>query len=88
MSFFMVSAGDLQIASAVLSSPEPLVLGSEGGAAGTPLAGAWSEFVERADAALRDTHAAVDGLSRSLSVAARAYEWADQSSAAPFEGAG
>lgn len=84
MSFFEVTAGSLQDASALLSSPETAVLGCGGAAAGTPAAGAWSGFVDTADAVLRASHAAEADLSSALSIAARAYVWADSSSAGSF----
>jgi len=56
-------------------------LGYGGAAAQTPAAGAWSDFVNSADRALRDTVETVEGLSKALSTAARAYEIADEASA-------
>ena len=50
-------------------------------AAQTPAAGAWSEFVDRAEQMLRSSAQAVDDMSNALSTAARAYQVADQASA-------
>ena len=53
--------------------------GYGGAAAQTPAAGAWSDFVDAAGRALGDTRADGRGqLSKALSMAARAYEVADQ----------
>jgi hypothetical protein len=52
-----------------------------GAAAQTPAAGAWSDFVDAAGRALRDTVQTVEGMSKALSMAARAYEIADEASA-------
>jgi hypothetical protein len=86
MAGFAVSAGNLLEASALLSAPEVEMLGCGGAAAGTPVAGVWSEFVDAADRISRDSYSGVTGLSRGLGLAARAYEVADQSARASFAG--
>lgn len=86
MSGFVVSAGSLFEASALLSAPEVGVLGCGGAAAGTPVAGAWSELVSAADRISRESYTGVEGLSRGVWLAGRAYEVADQSSARSFPG--
>ena len=60
-------------------------LGYGGAAAQTPAAGAWSDFVDSADRALRDTVQTVEDMSRALATAARAYQIADQASARGLE---
>jgi hypothetical protein len=53
-----------------------------GAAAQTPVAGAWADFVGRADRALVDADDVSDDLARALSGAARAYELSDEATAA------
>lgn len=86
MAFFQVTVENLQGASAMLSSDmfggAPM---SAGAAAGTPVAGAWSQFTDHAEQALRASRETVGGLSRTLSLAGRAYEIADQSAACTLQ---
>lgn len=86
MAGFSVSAESLFGASALLSAPEIGVLGCGGAAAGTPVAGAWSELVSAADRVSRASCAGVEGLSRGVWLAGRAYQVSDQSSAQGFAG--
>jgi hypothetical protein len=86
MSGFTVSAGSLFEASALLSAPEVEVMGCGGAAAGTPVAGAWSELVSAADRVSRESYTGVEGLSRGIWLAGRAYEVSDQTSAQGFAG--
>ena len=80
MSRFSVVASDLTEASALLSGQEFAVFGTGGeGAAGTPVAGVWAGFVDNTDGVSRGSAHAVDGLSRALGLAGRAYELADDS---------
>lgn len=64
-----------------------VTLSGQGGAAsGTPMAGAWSEFVGAADGIGSGLDSAAEDLSRALAVAAHAYWLADQSVAGSFGG--
>lgn len=56
-----------------------------GAAAQTPAAAAWSDFVETADRVLRDSVQSVEDMSKALSMAARAYQVADQASSRGLE---
>jgi ApbE superfamily uncharacterized protein (UPF0280 family) len=82
MSEFRVTPESLMLGSSMM-----ITSGTGGGgesfsygaaAAQTPAAGAWSDFVDAASRALGDTVQTVEGLSKALSTAARAYEIADQ----------
>jgi hypothetical protein len=85
MSEFRVTPESLMLGSTMISTSGAgggdESLGYGGAAAQTPAAGAWSDFVDTADRALRDTVQTVDGMSKALSLAARAYWIADEASA-------
>jgi hypothetical protein len=85
MSEFRVTPDSLMLGSSMISTSGAgsggASLGDSGAAAQTPAAGAWSDFVDTADRALRDTVQTVDDMSKALSMAARAYWIADQASA-------
>jgi ApbE superfamily uncharacterized protein (UPF0280 family) len=82
MSQFRVTPESLMLGSSLISTSgaggggESFSYG--GAAAQTPAAGAWSDFVDAAGRALGDTVQTVEGMSKALSMAARAYEVADQ----------
>lgn len=84
MSEFRVTPESLMLGSSLMSTS-----GAGGGgenfsygaaAAQTPAAGAWSDFVDAAGRALSDSVQSVEGMSKALSTAARAYEIADEAS--------
>jgi hypothetical protein len=89
VSEFAVTPETLVSAAAVLGPGGASVrIASAGAAAGTPVAGAWSLLVERADQALVGATEARGDLARALSVAGTAYRIADQSSAAGLHTSG
>ncbi len=88
MSEFSVTPETLVSAAALLAPDGSVRIGSAGAAAGTPVAGAWSLLVERADQALLGASEVRGDLSRALSVAGTAYRIADQSSAAGLRTSG
>ena len=80
LGYFEVTTENLQVASDLLwPGTGPGALASGGAAAGTPVAGAWSEFVNDADRAIQNSHQTISGLSRALSLAAQMYAIAEQS---------
>lgn len=87
MSSFSVSAAQLQDASRSVSGVDCRVtLSGQGGAAsGTPAAGAWSQFADAADGVGAKLDVAAEDLARALSLAARAYQLADESAASSLE---
>lgn len=86
MATFQVTVENLQMGSALLSPAMGLDTSLSGGAAtGTPVAGAWSTFVEDAERVRQTSRQALGDLSRSLSLAGRAYEIADQSAACSLQ---
>ncbi len=56
-------------------------MGCGGAAAGTPVAGALSAFVGRADRVLAEMNSGTEDLARALRVAAEAYAYTDQAAA-------
>jgi hypothetical protein len=70
--YFQVEVESLQGAAArLLPGGAFQAMGSAGSAAGTPVAGAWAEFVRDADRALRSSEESLMGLSHALGLAAR-----------------
>jgi hypothetical protein len=86
---FKVTPENLMMASSLVGTSGlgegMLVMGPPDAAAQTPAAGAWSQFVENADRALRSVHESVADLSNALSMAARAYQLSDQAGAASLQ---
>jgi hypothetical protein len=85
MSGFEVTPGNLLLGSSLIRTSGvgqgTANVGSAGAAAQTPLAGAWSDFVDRADKALSVQYEVVDDLARALSIAATAYQVTDEAAA-------
>jgi hypothetical protein len=83
--YFRVTAENLMLGSSMIVTSGvgqgSAQLSDGGAAAGTPVAGAWMSFVDRADQALGNTSEVVVDLSRALRLAATAYELADASGA-------
>jgi hypothetical protein len=93
VSSFQVSPESLFTGSALMATSGASVgsaawSGVSGAAAQTPVAGAWSDFVERAGQALVDVDEVSGDLSRALSTAATAYVVSDDATAASMEGSG
>ena len=77
-----LSLGATLIGTSVLVGGSADLGGLSGAAAQTPVAGAWSDFVDRAGRALIDADEVSGDLARGLSEAARAYELSDDAVAA------
>ena len=93
MSRFQVSTESLLTGSALIDTSGILGglgrLGAVSGAAAqTPVAGAWADFVARADRALLDADDVSRDLARALVRAADAYALSDQTAAASMETSG
>jgi hypothetical protein len=82
MTGFAVTTTHLVTASGLLTSDEAMgPMPAGGAAAGTPAAGAWSDFVDTGGQVVSGADTAISDLSRSVSLAARIYQMADEQSA-------
>jgi hypothetical protein len=82
MSTFAVTTGHLISASTLLLGDEITAAALPADAAAdTPAAGAWSDFAGSGERVVSGAHTAITDLSRSVSLAARIYEMADERSA-------
>jgi hypothetical protein len=87
MARFTVTPATLQNASRLLSTGSTMTgaTPAAGAAGDTPAAGAWSEFAQAVEQIHRDVYTAMEGLSSTTAVAARAYQIADDSARCSLE---